>query len=156
MRRAYLCLSPSLLATRLQRTSYSSLAAMYSSQSKCWTSTHMKSKLSTKTACRPQYDLEFKTSFLILPLETHDWSRIILVRYMNARKMDKGRLKKAPKFLWAASYLFDFIWLSEMMFTGINSIASNKNVGYRGYIIKWQWYRLALFAYVNVIITVNI
>lgn len=63
---------------------------------------------------------------------------IILVRYMNARKIGKGRLKKAPKFLWAASYLFDFIGPSEMMFTGINSIASNKNVGYRDYIIKWQ------------------
>lgn len=36
-------------------------------------------------------------------------SEIILVRYMNAGKRDKGRLKKAPKFLWAASYLLDFI-----------------------------------------------
>lgn len=34
---------------------------------------------------------------------------IILVRYTNAGKRDKGKLKKAPKLLLAASYLFDFI-----------------------------------------------
>lgn len=74
-----------------KNVSYSILTATDSSLTKYWISTQMKSKLSTRAACRTQCDLEFKTPFLNLALETHDFCADDYSKIHVLRKMDEGR-----------------------------------------------------------------
>lgn len=98
----------------------------------------MKSKLTTKAACRPQYDLEFKTPFFNSALEAHTEPQIIRVRYVITEKWMRED-EEGSKVPVGSILLSDFIWLDEMMLTGINAIASNKIVtSLRSlYILRW-------------------
>lgn len=105
----------------------------------------MKSKLSTKAACRTQCDLEFKTPFLNLALETHDWRTNDYSKTHVCRKMDEERCRRLQNFSgWYLICLISFDPLESMQ---------SQAMKMSFYYVAPMWYNdtIAVLASVNVI-----